>query len=658
MDALSGAIPTMDWSSNDLEGQWKSFVQHVNFTFSGPLKKKSEEEKCAYLMIWVGQKGREIYSTWNLSEEDRKSLKEHLDRFEAYVKPRTNLIYNRYKFHSRFQTEGETLDQFVTDLKLLVKECNYQEADNMVRDRLVIGIQNTKIREKLVNVGSDLTLEKAQEIARLHEMSTAQAKTMSHASGEDSKVNFIKKSQKRYDEKQTKRKPNFGKRKPKKQGDYQKPCTRCGYKHGDGKDSCPAIGKICGLCNKPNHFQKVCKTKSTVHAVDNEYYSDEGDEYYAGSIEMESHVNSLDHEQLEWTETILVNDKPIQFQLDTGAMCNIMPLNLLRTINKHIELRNTRNTLKSYSGHKIIPKGVTTLMCQVNDRKQNVEFLIVDLDAKPIVGAKAYEMLNLVQRIPVHKVHEEQPKKMTVKGEDSRAIPEDIVKKYDDVFKGLGCMPGEHSIKVDPNIQPVIHPPRKVPLALKEKVKRELDRMERDGVVIRQDEPTPWVNSMVTVTKANGKVRICIDPRDLNRAILREHFPLKTIEDVIAEIDGATVFTKLDATSGFWQICLDADSSKLCTFNTPFGRYSFTRLPFGIKSASEVYQRKISEIVQGIDGCEAIIDDILIWGRNMQEHDQRLHIVMEKIRKHNLKLNPEKCEFRKSRVTVPTLDTS
>lgn len=153
---------------------------------------------------------------------------------------------------------------------------------------------------------------------------------------------------------------------------------------------------------------------------------------------------------------------------------------------------------------------------------------------------------------------------------NSRTILENICKKYDDVFKGLRCMLGKHSIKIDPNIQPVIHPPRKVALALKEKVKHELVRLGRDNIVIRQDEPTPWVNSMVTVTKANGKVRICIDPRELNKAILRKHFPLKTIEDVIAEIDGATVFTKLDATSRFWQIRLDTDSSKLCTFNTPF----------------------------------------------------------------------------------------
>lgn len=115
----------------------------------------------------------------------------------------------------------------------MVKECIYQEANNIFRDRLVIGTQNTNIGEQLVNVGSDLTLEKAQDIAGLHGMPTTQAKTMSHSSGEDSMVNFIKK---RYDEKQVERK--FRYKKTKKQGDYQKPCTRCGYKPGDGKDSC------------------------------------------------------------------------------------------------------------------------------------------------------------------------------------------------------------------------------------------------------------------------------------------------------------------------------------------------------------------------------------------------------------------------------------
>ena len=109
------------------------------------------------------------------------------------------------------------------------------------------------------------------------------------------------------------------------------------------------------------------------------------------------------------------------------------------------------------------------------------------------------------------------------------------------------------------------------------------------------------------------------------------------------------MFTKLDATSGFWQIGLDEESSKLCTFNSPFARYRFTRLPFGIKLASEVYQSFMSDMVHDLPGCEAIIDDLIIWGKDMEEHDARLiyKAVMQRMRQNSLKLSVDKCEFRK-----------
>ncbi|XP_061185191.1 uncharacterized protein K02A2.6-like [Saccostrea echinata] len=161
------------------------------------------------------------------------------------------------------------------------------------------------------------------------------------------------------------------------------------------------------------------------------------------------------------------------------------------------------------------------------------------------------------------------------------------------------------------------HYPRKIPIAIEDKVKAELNRMTELGVVVKQEEPTDWANSMVTVIKPNGKIRICIDPRELNKAILLEHYPLKTVEEVISQMPNAKkVFSKLNATSGFWQLRLDENSSKLCTFNTSFGRYRFTRLPYGIKSAPEVFQKVISKMVSNIDGAEAIIDDILAWGTN------------------------------------------
>ena len=156
---------------------------------------------------------------------------------------------------------------------------------------------------------------------------------------------------------------------------------------------------------------------------------------------------------------------------------------------------------------------------------------------------------------------------------------------------------------------------------------------------------------MVVVTKPNGSIRICIDPRDLNKAVKRQHFPLLTIEEVVSRIPNAKIFSKPDASSGFWQLQLDDQSSKLCTFNTPFGRYRYLRLPFGVKCASELYQSVMSQMIEDIEGTEVIMDDILIWGRTMAEHDQRLKRVLNKAREYNLKLSPSKCEFRKSEIT-------
>ena len=163
---------------------------------------------------------------------------------------------------------------------------------------------------------------------------------------------------------------------------------------------------------------------------------------------------------------------------------------------------------------------------------------------------------------------------------------------YEDVFStsSVGCLPVTHHIEIDRNVKPVVHAPRKVPAALRPKIQEELNRMEKLNVITSVTTPTEWVSSLVTVVKPN-KIRLCIDPKDLNKAVKREYYPMKTVEDLLTRLPGTKVFSTLDATSGFWQIPLDEESSLLTCLNTPFGRYRFKRLPFGIKSVPEVYQR-------------------------------------------------------------------
>lgn len=115
-----------------------------------------------------------------------------------------------------------------------------------------------------------------------------------------------------------------------------------------------------------------------------------------------------------------------------------------------------------------------------------------------------------------------------------------------------------------------------------------------------------------------------MDPQDLDEAIKREHYPLLTDEEVLSRMPNAKYFSVLDTNHGFWQIKLDEESSKLCTFNMPIGKYRFLRLPFGNSSASEVFQRSLAQMIEGLEGVVNIIDDLLVWGDTIEQHDERL----------------------------------
>ena len=141
------------------------------------------------------------------------------------------------------------------------------------------------------------------------------------------------------------------------------------------------------------------------------------------------------------------------------------------------------------------------------------------------------------------------------------------------------------------------------------RLREELSRLEQLKVIQKVDHPTVWVNSLTIIEKLNRELRLCLDPKDLNKTIKRHHYKMPTPETVFAKMSGATVFSKLDASNGYWQIAVDLESSDLLTFNTPFGRYNFLRVPFGIKSASEVFQKAIAEIVEGLEGVQNMQDD-------------------------------------------------
>ena len=168
--------------------------------------------------------------------------------------------------------------------------------------------------------------------------------------------------------------------------------------------------------------------------------------------------------------------------------------------------------------------------------------------------------------------------------------------------------------------------------------------MEREGVISKINEPTDWCSGMVIVPKPNNRVRICVDLTKLNHYVKRERHILPSGVHILAQIGDTKFFSKLVANSGFWEIELSPDSSKLTTFITPFGRYKFNRLPFGISSGPELFQ-KMLEILSECEGVVGLIDDLLICGKNEEEHHRRFVTVLGKLKREGVTLNKEKRQF-------------
>ena len=280
--------------------------------FSGPLKLKPEEDKCSYLLIWVGEKGRDVYNTWTLGDDERKKLKTFYDKFEGYVTPKANPVLARYKFHNEVQDQDESVDQFVTELRLLAKDCGFSDTDEMIRDRIVFGTSSRKVRERLINEGATLTLSKAIDIARTVETFKATLESMEKQTSEVYSI---------------RRFPRDG-QKSKQSGDTRK-CGNCGGKWHDKAASCPAYGQKCQKCQKSNHFAKACRSrKLQTDSIDTRASTDPTDFF----IETVTSTGENTPDQAFVMIEIGPTNTTTKMKLDTGAQVNVLPLRIANEI--------------------------------------------------------------------------------------------------------------------------------------------------------------------------------------------------------------------------------------------------------------------------------------------------------------------------------------
>ena len=243
--------------------------------------------------------------------------------------------------------------------------------------------------------------------------------------------------------------------------------------------------------------------------------------------------------------------------------------------------------------------------------------------------------------------------------EDIRLITknEQIMTRFPDMFEGIGRFPGKpYKIQLDPKVPPKQTPCRPVPIHLKEAFKPEIDKMLKASVLKPVQEAKPWINSFVLVEgndqQGKPKLQICLDPTNLNKAIVREPYHFKTPEDISHLLADATELTVLDCKKGYWHQELDEASSYLTTFNTEFGRYRYTVMPFGATVVGDVFQRKLDQCFGHLPNVIVIADGIMIVGKQPDHKDHILALtkLLNTARKCNVCLNYDKLQYKQTEV--------
>lgn len=289
-----------------------------------------------------------------------------------------------------------------------------------------------------------------------------------------------------------------------------------GEKHG--RRECPPFGQKCHFCHKLNHWASVClakrqqfQPKKAIHIVEEE---EENVSLFIAAI-----TDGKDQPNAAFANIWTSTGDTLRFKIDPGAQANIIPLDVYKQMSNPPLLQPSRHKIIGYTGQLLDLAGYIRLDTKYKGQEYSGIFHIArtathSTRSQPILGLQACTgtQLNIIRLI------------LSVSNPSTPMTKASILNEYGELFSGLGELEGEVTLHLKPGATPVVHPTRRVPHAIKDRLKEELARMETMGIIERVSQPTDWVNSLVVVEKPIGKLRICLDPKDLNSAIKRPHY--------------------------------------------------------------------------------------------------------------------------------------
>jgi transposase InsO family protein len=558
-----------------------------------------------------------------------------------HFNPRVNTEFQRYLFKKSVQ-ETPTIDEFYYGLKQLASTCNFAagQENSEIKSQLIMGCKLDKVRDKGLS-DPDATLEQLLQYGRNLELTQAHSKAIKNQS-----VNAIVQPQRRSHRQQgSNNNQNKSSDQQARSSSTGKPgetesakrCRYCGGSwHEKGLRTCPAQGKTCKKCKKKNHFASVCLSASNTNVIEEEEEeepeSSESDQDYTFKITTNKGDKS------PYFEITVGNNDQIRMMADSGASVNILSENHYKSMAKRLTLQESTAKIFAYGDSKPLEVlGEATTSLRYKNRQCTAKLIVVKKGRISLLSWETSMKLKLMSLVNVV----QQTREVDI-----------IIAEYSDLFTGLGKLKDyKVHLHIDESVTPIAQTHRRVPFHMRKDLEKQLEKDEELGVIERSTGPTPWVSPVVCVPKKNGQLRVCIDMRCANMAVKRERHGTPTITELVNDLNGATVFSKLDLNQGYNQLELDESSRYITTFATHVGLRRFKRLNFGICSAAEVFQEAIRQALAGLSGVINLSDDILVYGSTQAEHNKHLKATLQRLREKGLTLSREKCEFNKRSIS-------
>lgn len=694
------AVPNFDPHNSSVSSQsWNKWLRAFELYAAGRGVRDTEQKK-ALLLHCAGTAVQDIFFTLEL-KQGADAYERATKTLNSHFQTKVNVPYERYCFRQLSQDNDESVEEFITRLRQQAALCEFANVDEQIRDQVIEKCKSNKLRAKLLEKGHALTLNDLRTTASTFEMTERQVHHMTenvrqktgvnsvghqfsarprggrssgqaqgrghHASGAGGGHQSYSRGQ---DGARDRGNYSSGGR-PGTSGGSRFSCYRCGREGHFAKDQCcPARGKTCNKCGKMGHFSQCCKSQNYVkgksqYTRKNQQSDRQMPNQRRGHIrnvnrqESESNRNDYDdtdntcNDSVDDVFTFCVNNvhahdtvnvqvdkQDIEMIVDSGTTVNMIDTETWEKLKANrIKCKSEKTSQKLYAYGSKEPlklKGkFTTNVSVAGNHSVQAEFYVMDGKGPALLGRHTAEKLGVLKiQVP------------------TQTIGSVKVEEYAKCFDGIGKLDGyQLHLYIDQDVSPVAQNMYRVPYSLRDKVSAKLDELESMDIIERVEGPSEWVSPVIVVPKPNGDIRLCVDMRQANRAIKRERHPIPTVDEVLYQMNGSTVFSKLDMKYGYHQIELDDESKEITTFVTHKGLYRYKRLMFGINAAPEKYQHVVSQVLSGCEGVANISDDIVVYGRTREEHDKRLDRVLRRLSEKNLTLNKEKCTFGADEIT-------